>query len=106
MNDYPDMNIELSSHTDSRGSNIYNLKLSQRRADAAVAYILGKGISKSRITDSRIWANTACERLFRWCELYEKQHQENRRTEFKLSHAHPVPELKNRKRIISMYRLW
>jgi peptidoglycan-associated lipoprotein len=48
--DNPKISIELSSHTDSRGKDAYNMKLSQQRADAAVAYIVSKGISKSRIT--------------------------------------------------------
>ena len=48
--DNPKINIELSSHTDQRGKDAYNLKLSQQRAEAAVAYIVSKGISKGRIT--------------------------------------------------------
>ena len=40
------MEIELSSHTDQRGTDAYNEKLSQCRAESAVSYIVGKGISK------------------------------------------------------------
>jgi len=84
MNDFPDMKIELSSHTDSRGSNLYNQKLSQSRADAAVAYILSKGISKSRI----IAVGYGESRLVNGCSdgvnCSEQQHQENRRTEFQI----------------------
>jgi outer membrane protein OmpA-like peptidoglycan-associated protein len=50
MQKYPRMEIELSSHTDQRGTDAYNDKLSQCRAESAVAYIIGKGISKDRIT--------------------------------------------------------
>ena len=50
MKKYPKMEIELSSHTDQRGTDAYNNKLSQCRAESAVDYIIGKGISKSRIT--------------------------------------------------------
>jgi outer membrane protein OmpA-like peptidoglycan-associated protein len=49
MRKYPKMEIELSSHTDQRGTDAYNDKLSQCRAESAVDYIIGKGISKSRI---------------------------------------------------------
>jgi len=42
--------IELGSHTDSRGDDEYNMKLSQERAQSAVDYIVSKGISKDRIT--------------------------------------------------------
>ncbi|MCW8940180.1 MAG: OmpA family protein, partial [Flavobacteriales bacterium] len=41
--------VELSSHTDDIGSAKFNLDLSQKRADAAVEYILSKGIEKKRI---------------------------------------------------------
>ncbi|MCX6247491.1 MAG: OmpA family protein [Bacteroidetes bacterium] len=50
MRKYPKMEIELSSHTDQRGTDAYNDKLSQCRAQSAVDYIIGKGISKDRIT--------------------------------------------------------
>ena len=93
MNDYPDMIIELSSHTDSRGSDAYNLKLSQCRADAAVAYIIGKGIVKSRI----IAVGYGETRLLNGCSngviCTEAQHQENRRTEFKIVSCPSCPQI-------------
>ena len=46
---YPDANLEVSGFTDSRGSKAYNLKLSQRRADAVKAYLVKKGVSADRI---------------------------------------------------------
>lgn len=49
MRKYPNMEIELSSHTDQRGTDAYNDKLSQCRAESAVDYIIAKGISKNRI---------------------------------------------------------
>lgn len=42
--------VEISGHTDNVGSNAYNQKLSQRRADAVKAWLVGKGIDASRIT--------------------------------------------------------
>ena len=50
MRDNPVIKIELSSHTDSVGSDTYNMKLSQQRAQSCVDYIIEKGISKDRIT--------------------------------------------------------
>ena len=50
MNENPTMEIELGSHTDSRGSNSSNLRLSDKRAKASAAYIVKQGIDKSRIT--------------------------------------------------------
>jgi outer membrane protein OmpA-like peptidoglycan-associated protein/tetratricopeptide (TPR) repeat protein len=50
MNKYPEMVIRATSHSDSRGSDSYNLSLSDRRAKTTVQYIISKGIDKSRIT--------------------------------------------------------
>jgi outer membrane protein OmpA-like peptidoglycan-associated protein/tetratricopeptide (TPR) repeat protein len=41
--------VELSSHTDSKGSESYNMELSQKRADKAVEYVVSKGIDKNKI---------------------------------------------------------
>jgi outer membrane protein OmpA-like peptidoglycan-associated protein len=48
--DNPEINIELSSHTDSIATEAYNIRLSQRRAESAVSYIIQAGISPTRIT--------------------------------------------------------
>ena len=50
MNENPTMEIELGSHTDSRGSTASNLRLSDKRAKASAKYIIKQGIDKSRIT--------------------------------------------------------
>ncbi len=49
LNKYPNMNIEISGHTDSKGSDEYNLQLSQGRADAVRQYLLDQGIDEGRI---------------------------------------------------------
>jgi len=49
MNQYPDLVIELSSHTDNRGNDEFNKGLSQRRAESARQWLLQKGINQSRI---------------------------------------------------------
>ena len=48
--DYPELKIEVSGYTDSRGSPEYNMKLAEKRADAVINYLAGKGISSSRLT--------------------------------------------------------
>lgn len=82
MREYPNMTIELGSHTDSRGSHAYNESLSQRRAQAAVDYIINSGISRNRIV-ARGYGET---RLVNHCSdgvnCSEYDHQQNRRTEF------------------------
>lgn len=66
--------IELGSHTDSRGDAAYNLHLSQKRADAAVAYLISRGIARNRIT----------AKGYGITKLISDDHQLNRRTEFKI----------------------
>ena len=46
----PELNVEIQGHTDSIGSVAYNLNLSQRRAEAVKAYLIGKGVSASVLT--------------------------------------------------------
>jgi peptidoglycan-associated lipoprotein len=79
--DNPKINIELSSHTDARGKDAYNLKLSQMRAESAVAYIVSKGISKSRITAKGYGETKPIVKNAKT----EEEHQRNRRTEFKVT---------------------
>jgi outer membrane protein OmpA-like peptidoglycan-associated protein len=49
LNEYPNIEIEMSAHTDSRGSDEYNITLSHNRAKSVMEYILSKGIAASRI---------------------------------------------------------
>jgi outer membrane protein OmpA-like peptidoglycan-associated protein len=79
--DNPPIKIELSSHTDSRGEPSYNLDLSKRRAESAVAYIISQGIDPTRIKakgygESRLIIKDA---------KTEEEHETNRRTEFKVT---------------------
>ncbi len=74
---YPDLTVEIQGYTDSVGSRAYNIKLSQKRADAVKAYLVSKGIAASRITakgygpDSPVASNATPE-----------GRQQNRRIEF------------------------
>lgn len=45
----PEIIVEIQSHTDNKGSDQYNLKLSQKRAESVVAYLIGKGIRPERL---------------------------------------------------------
>ncbi|GGH22842.1 OmpA family protein [Sphingobacterium alkalisoli] len=80
----PTLQIELSSHTDSRGNDDYNQKLSQRRADAAVHYLISRGIAKDRL----IAKGYGEGKLMNHCEnninCSEAMHEQNRRTEIKI----------------------
>lgn len=83
--DNPEIKIELSSHTDSRAADDYNLSLSQRRADSAVNYIVSQGIEQNRIR-ARGYGET---QLLIQDAQTEDQHQVNRRTEFKVYEYNP-----------------
>jgi outer membrane protein OmpA-like peptidoglycan-associated protein len=50
LNDNPEINIEMGSHTDSVASDAYNIDLSQRRAESTVNYLIRKGIDAKRLT--------------------------------------------------------
>ncbi|HNW99280.1 MAG TPA: OmpA family protein [Bacteroidales bacterium] len=81
----PDIKIELGSHTDCRGSNAYNEKLSQKRAESAVAYIISQGINKDRITAKGYGESVPVNSCIDGVKCAEEQYQLNRRTEFKVT---------------------
>ncbi|SFO16465.1 WD40-like Beta Propeller Repeat [Algoriphagus ornithinivorans] len=80
LKDNPSIRIELSSHTDDRASDSYNLNLSQRRAQSAVDYIVSQGISRDRLV-AKGYGET---QLIIPNAQTEEEHQVNRRTEFKV----------------------
>ncbi len=89
LKDNPGIIIELGSHTDCRASKEYNETLSQHRAESSVAYIVSKGIDKSRITakgygENQLVNNCSCEGTYE-TPCTEEEHQFNRRTEFKVT---------------------
>jgi|GEM_PF-208967 len=81
---YP-ITAELGSHTDSRGSFGYNEKLSQKRADAAVAYLVEHGIDKGRITAKGYGETQLLNKCANGIRCSEAAHQANRRTEVKVT---------------------
>lgn len=103
LNEYPDMHIDIRSHTDCRHSKDYNFRLSDRRAKSTMEWLVKNKINKSRLTakgygESQLVNDCACEcdqpiekiglKKFRECEdaqvkdCSEEQHQLNRRSQF------------------------
>jgi len=79
LNDVPNMRIEISGHTDNKGSADYNQKLSESRAHAVVEYLVGKGIISSRLEYKGYGLTQPIS-----TNDTEEGRQENRRTEFKI----------------------
>ena len=84
MHQYPSMVIELSSHTDARATEKYNNKLSQNRANAAVDYIVSRGISRERLVPMGYGERQLRNRCADFVDCTEEEHQNNRRTEVKV----------------------
>jgi outer membrane protein OmpA-like peptidoglycan-associated protein len=84
LNKYPNMRIELRSHTDSRGNDNFNLKLSDDRANSAALYIISKGIDSKRIVAKGYGESDLINKCKNGVKCEEKEHEENRRTEFKI----------------------
>jgi outer membrane protein OmpA-like peptidoglycan-associated protein len=85
LNDNPMISIELGSHSDSRGGARMNQSLSQRRAESAVAYIIKHGVAKNRITAKGYGESKLKNKCKDGVKCSEKMHQENRRTEIRIT---------------------
>ncbi|MCB0795537.1 MAG: OmpA family protein [Flavobacteriales bacterium] len=89
FNDNPNLSFELSSHTDSRASELYNLVLSEARAKSAVDYLIRKGVAPERISAKGYGESKLVNRCRDGMECSEEDHQRNRRTEFKVTRIDP-----------------
>ena len=81
----PSLIVELGSHTDSRGSDDYNLRLSQQRAQAAVDYILASNmVDASKLKAKGYGETKLVNKCVNGAACTEDQHLQNRRTELKI----------------------
>lgn len=80
MKGNPSLTILAKAHTDNRGSDAYNLSLSDRRAKSTVQYVISKGIAKARITGKGFGESEPKVNCGETCT--EEQHAQNRRSEF------------------------
>jgi outer membrane protein OmpA-like peptidoglycan-associated protein len=81
---YPDLKIELTSHTDTRGTADYNMELSQRRSESSKSYLLLLGINASRILTKAAGETQPRNKCVDDVPCSEAEHQFNRRTEVKI----------------------
>jgi outer membrane protein OmpA-like peptidoglycan-associated protein len=84
LKDNPKIEIEMGSHTDARGSDDYNMILSDKRAKAAVLYLISRGIDPTRLTWKGYGETVHINKCNNGIECTEEEHQNNRRTEFKV----------------------
>jgi outer membrane protein OmpA-like peptidoglycan-associated protein len=84
LKDNPKVNIELSSHTDCRGDDSYNQRLSERRAKATSRYLTERGIKSKRIKSKGYGEKKLINKCADGIPCSAEEHQENRRTEFKV----------------------
>jgi len=84
MRDKPGIRVEIMSHTDSRGSDDYNMSLSQQRAQSVVNYLVSKGISRERLVARGYGETRLKNRCANGVDCTEAEHQQNRRTEFRI----------------------
>ena len=82
MREYPKMKIDIRSHTDSRGADSYNLKLSDRRAKATLEWIVKQGIDRKRLKAKGYGETRLVNRCSNGVPCTDEEHQENRRSEF------------------------
>lgn len=86
MHQYPDMTIKITSHTDSRGKDTYNIKLSNNRAESTIQYLVNKGIALNRISGKGYGESQLATNCPNGIKCSEFQHQLNRRSEFAIVH--------------------
>lgn len=82
MKKYPDMVVEIGSHTDSRGNEKYNADLSQKRAQSTKEYLVDSGIDKKRIIAKGYGESVPIIKCKTDEACSEEEHELNRRSEF------------------------
>lgn len=82
MKKYPDMTIEIGAHTDARGTNKYNMKLSKKRAKSVMDYLISQGIIENRLKSEGFGESQPLNHCIHPKMCTSKQYSINRRCEF------------------------
>lgn len=82
LNQYPNLKIEIRSHTDSRGNDAYNKALSQRRATSTLKYLVENGIAEERLSAVGLGETELVNKCSNGVPCSAAEHQKNRRSEF------------------------
>ncbi|AUP78906.1 OmpA family protein [Flavivirga eckloniae] len=82
MKKYPDMEVEVSAHTDARGPDQYNLDLSKNRAAATLEYLVSKGIERNRLKSIGYGEMQPLNKCIKEGICKDEEYDVNRRCEF------------------------
>lgn len=80
LEEYPDLQIRLESHTDSRGADDFNMELSRKRSESAFQYLVSKGIDPDRLEHVGFGETQLVNKCEDGVNCTEEEHAENRRT--------------------------
>ncbi len=83
LNNNPTVKIEIVSHTDAQGEDASNMKLSEKRANTVLTYLVMKGISEKRLKAIGKGETQIRNRCTNGISCSDKEHEYNRRTEFR-----------------------
>jgi len=84
LKDNPSIQVQIGSYCDSRGSDDYNLKLSQARAESVVKFLQTNGIARNRIFPKGFGESEILNNCVNGVECTDEEHEVNRRTTFKI----------------------
>lgn len=82
LNEFPTVRIDVRSHTDSRGNDTYNFKLSNRRNVSTIKYLVDSGIQADRITGKGYGETQLINKCRNRVKCTDDEHEKNRRSEF------------------------
>lgn len=82
LREFPEVHVQVRSHTDSRANNLYNDGLSDRRAKSTAAYLVSQGIAEERISNKGFGETELTNKCSNGVPCSKEKHQLNRRSEF------------------------
>jgi len=97
--EFPDLEIRIESHTDSRGSDDYNLLLSKKRAKASFDYLVSKGVDPNRMLYQGYGETRLLNKCGNGVDCAEEQHEVNRRSIVKVVRKGAYKEKRGQKSI-------
>lgn len=95
LRDNPELIVQINSHTDARGSKLYNEGLSQRRAQSVVNHLIGRNIPKERLKAEGFGERVLVNQCSDGVKCSEEEHQMNRRTEFQVIDINGATKIKS-----------